>query len=305
MCQLLGMNSRLPATLNLSFTGFSQRGGCTDHHADGWGMAFFESDGDTPGKGVRCFIDKESAATSPLASMLHTYPVKSHNVVAHVRKATVGAVRLENCHPFVRELWGRYWVFAHNGDLLEFAPRLHGSFQPVGNTDSELAFCWIMQELSKSHAGVPSVEELSCTLRELVPRISKHGTFNFLLSNGQALWAHASTKLCYIVREYPFGEIQLKDDDVRVDLSELNGPDDRLAIVVTEPLTTNENWTHMNAGDLYTFVDGQPIAAPQCCKSALIPAAATAAAAREAAQALALTAASNASTNSAATSQPV
>jgi len=38
MCQLLGMNSRLPASLTLSFTGFSQRGGCTDHHADGWGI---------------------------------------------------------------------------------------------------------------------------------------------------------------------------------------------------------------------------------------------------------------------------
>lgn len=309
MCQLLGMNSRLPATLNLSFTGFAQRGGCTDHHADGWGIAFFESDENGPGKGVRCFVDKESAATSPLATMVQTYPVKSHNVIAHVRKATVGAVKLENCHPFVRELWGRYWVFAHNGDLVEFAPQLHGSFQPVGNTDSELAFCWIMQELAKSHVGVPSVEELTCTLRELVPRISKHGTFNFLLSNGQALWAHASTKLCYIVREFPFGEVHLKDEDVRVDLSELNGPEDRLAIVVTEPLTTNETWTHMNAGDLYSFVDGCPIAEPECCKSALIPAAAAAAAARQAAAdlaaELAVTAASSASTNNAATSQPV
>ena len=72
MCQLLGMNSRLPASLTLSFTGFSQRGGCTDHHADGWGMAFFESEGTRPGKGVRCFVDKESAATSPIAMMLGT-----------------------------------------------------------------------------------------------------------------------------------------------------------------------------------------------------------------------------------------
>ena len=60
MCQLLGMNSRLPASLTLSFTGFSQRGGCTDHHADGWGIAFFESEEatpDQPGKGVRYFVD--------------------------------------------------------------------------------------------------------------------------------------------------------------------------------------------------------------------------------------------------------
>lgn len=281
MCQLLGMNSRLPATLNLSFTGFAQRGGATGHHADGWGIAFFESDGEAPGKGVRCFIDKDSASTSVLATMLRTTPIKSHNVIAHVRKATVGAVKLENCHPFVRELWGRYWVFAHNGDLKDYAPPLHGHFRPVGTTDSELAFCWLMQELSKSHAGVPSIEELSLTLRELVPQIARFGTFNFLLSNGQALWAHASTQLHYLVREYPFGEAHLKDEDLRLNLAEHNGPDDRLAIIVTEPLTTNEQWTPMAAGELVTFVDGGPVGR-QCCKAA-----------------------SSASMNSAATSQPV
>jgi glutamine amidotransferase len=259
MCQLLGMNSHLPASLTLSFTGFSQRGGCTDHHADGWGIAFFESEAatpKTPGKGVRYFVDKEGASTSPIAQMLRSYPIKSHNVVAHVRKATVGAVSLENCHPFVRELWGRYWVFAHNGDLKNYAPLLHGSFRPVGTTDSELAFCWLLQELAKSHAGVPSVEELSLTLAELVPQIAKHGTFNFLLSNGQALWAHASTKLHYVLRQHPFTEVHLKDDDVSVDLASFNSPEDRLAIVVTEPLTTNEDWVAMAPGELQVFVDG-------------------------------------------------
>ena len=263
MCQLLGMNSRLPASLTLSFTGFSQRGGYTDHHADGWGMAFFESEGASPGKGVRCFVDKESAATSPIAKMLRSFPIKSHNVVAHVRKATVGAVTLENSHPFVRELWGRYWVFAHNGDLKDFQPALHGHFQPVGNTDSELAFCWLMQELAKSHVGVPSVQELTLTLRDLVPQISRYGTFNFLLSNGQALWAHASTKLVYLVRQFPFGEVHLKDEDMRVDLAGLNGPLDRQAIVVTEPLTTNEDWTALAPGELMVFVDGEVHACSQ------------------------------------------
>jgi glutamine amidotransferase len=270
MCQLLGMNSRLPASLTLSFTGFSQRGGCTDHHADGWGIAFFESEEatpDQPGKGVRYFVDKQGASTSPIASMLRTYPIKSHNVVAHVRKATIGAISLENCHPFVRELWGRYWVFAHNGDLKDYRPALHGSFRPVGNTDSELAFCWLLQELAKSHAGVPDVAELTCTLAELVPQIAKHGTFNFLLSNGQALWAHASTQLHYVLRQHPFTEVRLKDEDVSVDLADLNGPDDRLAIVVTEPLTTNEDWIAMKSGELQVFVDGT-VARCSCCTHA-------------------------------------
>ncbi len=41
-----------------------------------------------------------------------------------------------------------------------------------------------------------------------------------------------------------------------MDLSSLNGPEDRLAIVVTEPLTTNEDWVVMAPGELQVFVDG-------------------------------------------------
>jgi len=294
------MNSHLPASLTLSFTGFSQRGGCTDHHGDGWGIAFFESDCATPGKGVRHFVDKCSAATSPIAQMLKSYPIKSHNVVAHVRKATVGSVALENCHPFVRELWGCYWVFAHNGDLKHYAPKLHGNFKPVGSTDSELAFCWLMQELAKSHADVPNVDELTCTLRELVPQIAKHGSFNFLLSNGQALWAHATTKLHYVLRAHPFHQVHLKDDDVTVNLAQLNSPEDRLVIVVTEPLTTDEDWVAMLPGQLMVFVDGLPA---QCsCPSN------RSASVDEMQRCVALhqtPAASSASTNMAATSKPV
>jgi predicted glutamine amidotransferase len=191
-----------------------------------------------------------------VAELIRHYPIKSHNVISHIRKATQGVVSLENCHPFVRELWGRYWVFAHNGDLKDFHPRLHGAFRPVGTTDSERAFCWLMQELAKSHAGVPTVAELTLTLRELAPRIARHGTFNFLLSNGEALWAHASTNLHYVERKHPFAHAQLADEELSVDFSQLTTPTDRVAVVVTAPLTTNEAWTAFAPGELKVFVDG-------------------------------------------------
>ena len=250
MCQLLGMNCNTPTDVTFSFTGFAQRGGHTDHHGDGWGIAFFE------GLGLRHFVDHQAACASPVAELIRRYPIKSRNVIAHIRKATQGEVTLENCHPFVRELWGRYWVFAHNGDLKDFSPRLHGSFRPVGSTDSERAFCWIMQELAKSHAGVPSVPELSLTLRELAAQIARHGTFNFLLSNGQALWAHASTHLYYVERRHPFAHATLSDEDVSVNFAEHTQPSDRIAVVVTAPLTTNESWTAFAPGELKVFVDG-------------------------------------------------
>jgi glutamine amidotransferase len=253
MCQLLGMNCNTPTDVTFSFSGFAQRGGHTDDHADGWGIAFFE------GAGLRHFVDPQRAADSPVAALIRRYPIQSQHVIAHIRKATQGGVSLENCHPFVRELWGRYWVFAHNGDLKDFWPRLHGSFRPVGTTDSERAFCWIMQELAKSHASVPTVEELTLTLRELAPRIARHGTFNFLLSNGQALWAHASTNLWFIERRHPFTQAKLADEDLSVDFSQHTTPNDRVAVVVTAPLTSNEQWTPFQPGELRVFVDGAAV----------------------------------------------
>ncbi len=253
MCQLLGMNCNVPTDVMFSFAGFAERGGRTDHHGDGWGIAFFED------KGLRHFVDHQSAAESPVAELIRHYPIKSRNVISHIRKATQGEVTLENCHPFVRELWGRYWVFAHNGDLKDYAPRLHGNFHPVGHTDSERAFCWLLQELAKSHASVPPIAELTLTLRELVPQIARHGTFNFLLSNGEALWAHASTKLFHVVRQHPFGSATLRDEDLSVNFAEHAAPGDRVAVVVTAPLTSDEQWTAFAPGELRVFVDGLPL----------------------------------------------
>jgi len=251
MCQLLGMNANTPTDVMFSFTGFATR---AEEHKDGFGIAFFED------KGVRLFVDAQSARDSPVADMVRRYPIRSENIVAHIRKATQGRVALENTHPFVRELWGRYWVFAHNGDLKAFRPRLHGAFRPVGDTDSELAFCWLMQEIAKAHASVPSVDELTTTLAELLPEVARHGVFNAMLCNGQALWAHCSTRLFHIVRQHPFRRASLQDDDVTVDFAEQTSPADRVAVVVTEPLTRDETWHAFAPGELRVFVDGMPLA---------------------------------------------
>ncbi len=248
MCQLLGMNGNTPTDIVFSFTGFATR---AEEHQDGFGIAFFE------GAGLRLFVDAQSARHSPVAEMVRRYPIRSTHVIAHIRKATQGRIALENTHPFVRELWGRYWAFAHNGDLKGYAPRLHASFHPVGDTDSERAFCWLMQELSKAHASLPSVAELTATLRELVPQVAAHGSFNFMLSQGEALWAHCSTQLHWLERRHPFGAAHLADDDLSVDFGTLTSPGDRVALIATQPLTRDELWQAFNPGQLRVFVNGQ------------------------------------------------
>ncbi|MCK7609398.1 class II glutamine amidotransferase [Acinetobacter portensis] len=254
MCQLLGMNCATPTDITFSFRGFSQRAGITSDHCDGFGIAFFED------KACRLFVDNQSAVESPIAELIRNYPIKSRNVIAHIRKATQGKITLENSHPFVRELWGRQWIFAHNGDLHGFEPTLSGRFTPIGNTDSELSFCYLLDQLvQKFGYEEPSLDQIFDLLLEVSPKIAEHGTFNFCLSNGKALFSYAVTKLHWLVREYPFQPAQLVDLDVEVDFSQHTTPEDRVAVITTEPLTQNEKWIVYKPGEMILFQHGQPI----------------------------------------------
>lgn len=251
MCQLLGMNCNVPTDICFSFTGFHKRGGDTDVHEDGWGIAFFE------GRGARLFVDPQPSAHSPIAEFVRGYPIRSLNVIAHIRKATQGCVALENTHPFMRELWGRYWIFAHNGNLPEFHPALDGNFLPVGDTDSERMFCWLLQRLQRRFGDIaPGRISLFEALKSFNDEIAGQGIFNYLLSNGDCLIAHCSTHLAFVLRKAPFAVAHLKDEDVSVDFSEVTTTNDRVAVIATVPLTDNESWTVMEPGTLWMFHDG-------------------------------------------------
>lgn len=210
---------------------------------------------------MRQFLDHQPSASSPVAELVRNYPIKSKNVIAHIRKATQGEVRLENTHPFQRELWGRYWIFAHNGNLPGFAPALDGAFRPVGQTDSERVFCWLLQELRGRFGDTPpTTTDLFAELTKLTLRIAGLGELNFLFSNGDVLFAHSSMQLSYVIRRAPFPTARLKDQDVAVDLSAVTTADDRVAIIATLPLTDNETWTTMEPGSLWLFEEGEVVA---------------------------------------------
>ncbi|WP_274519986.1 MULTISPECIES: class II glutamine amidotransferase [unclassified Halorhodospira] len=146
MCELLGMSANTLTDLCFSFAGLRRRGGACGPHRDGWGIAFYE------GRGVRVFHDPSPSAQSRIAEVVETHPIKSEVALCHIRQANVGRVALENTHPFIRELWGRYWCFAHNGQIEGFQAR-PGVYQPVGDTDSEHLFCDLLNRLRARHTA--------------------------------------------------------------------------------------------------------------------------------------------------------
>lgn len=264
MCQLLGMNCHLPTDIGFSFRGFRARGGRTDHHTDGFGVAFFERSG--AGKlGLRCFHDDRPSDGSPIAATLGEYPIYALNVIAHIRRATQGVLGIENTHPFVREVWGEPWVFAHNGQMTrEFIAKIHrlqkngnGEFyHPIGDTDSELAFCYLLNRVRTHFRQKPDDEALFDFLTAQCRYLASSGLFNCLISNGRWQLAYAGSLLFYLTRRPPFGCAMLCDDDVKIDFAPLTKPDDVITIIATLPLTLDEKWTQLCVDECAVFKDG-------------------------------------------------
>jgi predicted glutamine amidotransferase len=251
MCELLGMDCNVPTDIVFSFSGLALRGGLKGPHADGWGLALYD------GHAARVFLEPAAAAHSPLAKYVRENPIKTLLAIAHVRKGTRGRVALRNTHPFVRELWGRHFVFAHNGTVKDIRRHKLGRYRPIGETDSEHAFCALLSRLDESFRDHPGANKLAPVIARVASEVGAGGTFNFLLGEGTHLYARCATNLHYIIRKAPFKQATLSDEDLCVDFSQVTTPKDRVAVIATQPLTRDEKWTQGVPGEMWVFQNGR------------------------------------------------
>lgn len=253
MCELLAMSANVPTDICFSFSGLMQRGGNTGPHSDGWGVTFYE------GKGCRSFKDPMPSAQSPIAELVTQYPMKSEAVICHIRQANSGEVCLENTHPFTRQMWGRNWTYAHNGQLKNFTKHLPIQFHlPIGTTDSEHAFCWILDQLHLKFAGKkPAAIELYVFIASLTKQIDILGVANIILTDGEFLFAYCSNNLHWLTRRAPFGQASLIDAEMAVDFKKETTSKDVVTVIATNPLTDDETWSKMEPGQWQLFCLGE------------------------------------------------
>ena len=251
MCELLGMSANTPTDICFSFSGLMQRGGNTGPHKDGWGIAFYE------GAGVREFRDPCPGCNSEIARLVRNYPIKSTTVISHIRQANAGRVCLENTHPFSRELWGRNWSFAHNGQLKGIKKQPLKHYLPIGTTDSEYAFCWLMDALRERFPRPPKrTSTLYRFIHSKCQALKNLGVFNMLLADSKHLYCFCGTRLSWITRKAPFDRAELKDAELTVDFATVTTKNDIVSVIATEPLTSNEQWLPMRPGEIIVFQDG-------------------------------------------------
>jgi glutamine amidotransferase len=229
MCRLLGVTSSEPTDFQSALRdGPRSLAALSREHPDGWGIAVYDAGASRWGvdKGVLCAGDDERFHRLAAGS-------RGDVLVSHVRKKTIGAMSLENTHPFQRDRW----VFAHNGTVADLewlrsrssSPRLA---QIAGETDSELLFAWLLTCLdAEGLAHAPACERADRALARATREAREQpglGAVTFLLSDGHTTYAHRFGRSMFLL--------------------ERRSPD--AVLVASERLTAEEDWETVEEGAL-------------------------------------------------------
>ena len=266
MCELLGLSSNRPATVSLSIGTLASHGNPAGSLRDGWGVAYFE------GPDVRLIKDPEPAGGSDWVRFIRDHALRSNLIIAHVRTATMGSRSYRNTQPFIRELAGRMHLFAHNGWLPHIFDRSDfdsTQFNPVGDTDSEKAFCGLLEKMKGIwlRAGtIPALDERLSIVSAFAQELRSLGPANFLYSDGDALFAHGHRRmqattskieppgLVYLQRVCPHAE-----HPATVSGLSIQSPDQNVALVASVPLN-DEPWTALGEGEIIALRSGEIVA---------------------------------------------
>ena len=266
MCELLALTTSQPAQLTFSLHTLAAHGGAAGIAHDGWGVAIYQ------GTDVALFREPSAAAESELVRFLECHGPSTKLAVSHIRHATWGAVQFSNTQPFMREVGGCTHVFAHNGYLTGIdssATFALGVDRPVGQTDSELAFCALLTRLRPLWVGekLPSLESRMTLLADFAADLRKLGAANFLYADGDAVFAHGHRRLTGVEgRIEPPGLWALRrhhaptgpSPELAAGVALAHG--DSAAVFIASVPLTNEAWQPLEEGELMAVRDGEVIA---------------------------------------------
>lgn len=262
MCELLALSSSRPAHLNISLETLAAHGARAGRSPDGWGAAFYQD------KDVALFREPLPAGDSALMRFIEVQGTSTNLAVAHIRRATRGAVNLSNTQPFARELAGRMHVFAHNGNLpgIELSGDLApGYYFPVGATDSEHAFCVLlerMRDLWTPTSLLPLIDERLAVVSQFASDLRKLGPANFLYADGDTLFAHGHRRIQAAGNTAPPGLFRLSrrcadvHESIYADGVSIAPGFQEVTLIASVPLT-DEQWVPFADGEVIAVSAGQ------------------------------------------------
>lgn len=266
--RLLAMSFDAPISPSIELRALAQSQDPREH-AYGWGFAWYPE----AGPSAMVIKDPTSIGENPMTKLLRDWErFQSTVFLCHLR----GAARTlteQDTHPFSMPYAGRSFVLAHNGDLvgdLESSLPIakDAAFAPLGRTDSERAFCWLLEKIrgvgGRRLADV-GWERLHDWFREL----DAHGTANFMLTDGIDLVVHRDAEgynTLYSMRlTPPLAATLWSTPDIEVDLADAEDRNRSAVLVSTIPLAPSiddpraEGWIEMAHGQMLVMRRGSVI----------------------------------------------
>lgn len=263
MCELFLMCSSIAEEVSFSLNEFSKHGGLTDLHKDGWGIAYYD-DND-----VRIIKEACTASKSSYLKFVKDLSIHSKIVISHIRLATKGEVSIRNTQPLSRELGGKQHVFAHNGDLVEIENKAEyktSRFRPIGNTDSELAFCYLMEGMSKiwNQQTPPDLASRFAVFSDFIGKIKTLGIANIIYSDSDYVFIHSHKRispegdhlpgLFMTTRHCATENNELSIKGLQLDSSKLK----EVVLIASVPLS-DKHWYEIPEGEMRVLKNGQLI----------------------------------------------
>jgi glutamine amidotransferase len=261
MCRLFGFRSVLRSQVHRSLRSADNALAVQSRaHPDGWGVAYYVA-------GTPHILRSTNEAGSDHLFERVSGLLTSETVIAHVRRATQGALSTLNCHPFQH---GR-WTLAHNGDVPGFSDvrdalieQVAPSFREflLGDTDSEVIFHLFLTRLAARvdlHRRGTPVEDVVAALRETVQAVRAIGDrdghrclLTLLVTDGELLVGHqGGRELCFSTWKRRCPE--------RESCSFLGAACEQVAdpgsyvnhlLVSSEPLLGENVWTCLDEGEI-------------------------------------------------------
>lgn len=187
MCELLGFTSAKNTDISDYLRTFFSH---SVRHPHGWGM-MYECDGKR-----EILKEAESAEQSLFISdVIDTLPPQK-TALAHIRFATVGSIKYENCHPFTGfDISGREWTMIHNGTIFNGRHNHRYSAVQSGDTDSERFFLSLLDDVNAHLEKSVSNERARFEIvNNFIAENAPRNKLNLMIFDGDLLYIHKNLK---------------------------------------------------------------------------------------------------------------
>ena len=186
MCELLGFSAAEKTDIREYLRSFYSH---SDLHPHGWGMMYED--------GLRCVVKESVKANESilLPEIINNMPDQKCTL-AHIRYATVGRIKEENCHPFTAEdNSGREWTMIHNGTIYSGGTTYRYYQKQQGDTDSERLFLAFIDNMNDrlSHKDMNERERFAA-VSSFIAQHAPRNKLNLILYDGDLLYVHKNLK---------------------------------------------------------------------------------------------------------------